>query len=156
MAYSIGEVAQIMGVTASTLRYYDKEGLLPRVERTAGGIRSFSDADIETLRIIECLKRTGMPIRDIKQFMDWCQQGDATLEQRREMFHERRRLVQQQMAQLQATLDTINYKCWYYETACELGSSQAVMQVPESDWPEDVRRAHDQLCGDVCGRQRAD
>lgn len=67
MPYTIGEVACKVGITASTLRYYDKEGLLPQVGRTEGGNRAFSDADLETLRMIECLKSTGMPIRDIRR-----------------------------------------------------------------------------------------
>ena len=82
MTYSIGEVAEKMHLTPYTLRYYDKEGLMPFVERTAGGTRVFSDSDLETLRVIECLKATGMPIRDIKTFIDWCADGDASLEKR--------------------------------------------------------------------------
>ncbi len=145
MTYSIGEVAQRMGVAASTLRYYDKEGLLIDVGRTSGGIRAFSDADIETLGVIDCLKRTGMPIKDIKLFMDWVRQGDETLSLRREMFYERRRLVEEQMAQLQATLDTIEYKCWFYDTACELGSAEAVLGLPQEEVPARVRAAREHL-----------
>lgn len=139
MPYTIGEVSQRLGINASTLRYYDKEGLLPHVGRTQGGIRAFSDDDIETLRIVECLKSTGMPIKDIKQFMDWCQEGDATLEKRREMFHERRRLVMGQLEALHRTLETIDYKCWYYETACKLGSSEEVYAQSPECVPEPVR-----------------
>ena len=61
MAYTVGEMANIMGVPASTLRYYDKEGLLPFVERTSGGIRMFKEQDYEWMKIIECMKRAGMP-----------------------------------------------------------------------------------------------
>lgn len=139
MPYTIGEVASMLGINASTLRYYDKEGLLPRVGRTAGGIRSFTDADLETLRIIECLKSTGMPIKDIRQFMDWCQEGDATLERRREMFYERKRLVMEQMEGLRRTLETIEYKCWYYDMACELGSSKDVYAQSPECVPEPIR-----------------
>ena len=69
MPYTIGQMAEKLGVAPSTLRYYDKEGLLPFVERTAGGIRIFSDGDLETLKIINCLKDTGMQIKDIRNFM---------------------------------------------------------------------------------------
>lgn len=79
MYYSIGEAAQRMHLSAPTLRYYDKEGLLPFVDPSAGGARMFKESDFEWLRLIECLKSTGMPIRDIKQFIDWYMEGDTTL-----------------------------------------------------------------------------
>lgn len=60
MFYTVGEMAKHLGVAPSTLRYYDKEGLLPFVERSSGGIRMFKDADFEWLQVIECLKKTGM------------------------------------------------------------------------------------------------
>lgn len=119
MSYTIGQVAEKMGVTTHTLRYYEKEGLLPFVERTESGIRSFKDSDVECLHIIECLKATGMPIKDIKVFIDWCAEGDSTLQQRYEMFLERRKEVLQQMADLQRTLATIEYKCQYYKDALD-------------------------------------
>lgn len=95
--YSISEVAKKLNLTTYTLRYYDKEGLMPFVERTAGGIRLFKESDIEALRVIECLKATGMPIKEIKNFIDWCSEGDATLQQRYDMFIERKAIVEAQM-----------------------------------------------------------
>ena len=70
MFYTVGEAAKQMGVSASTLRYYDKEGLLPFVGRSDGGIRLFKDSDFEWLRVIECLKKTGMQLTDIRQFVE--------------------------------------------------------------------------------------
>ena len=75
MAYTVGEIAKMLHVAPSTLRYYDKEGLLPFVERSSGGIRLFKDSDFEWLSMIECMKQTGMPIREIKgntAQMSWC------------------------------------------------------------------------------------
>ena len=66
MAYTVGEMAKILHVAPSTLRYYDKEGLLPFVERSSGGIRLFKESDFEWLSMIECMKQTGMPIKEIK------------------------------------------------------------------------------------------
>lgn len=77
--------------------------------------------------------------------MDWCQAGDSTLEQRREMFHERRQLVLQQMEELKRTLATIEYKCWFYETACELGSSEVVKAIPPEEMPTNIRCACERL-----------
>ena len=113
MPYSIRETAALIGVSPSTLRYYDKEGLLPTVERTAGGMRVFKDSDIEWLRIIDCLKKTGMSLKDIRQFIDMVQAGDSTIEARLAMFERRREAVEGQIAELQKTLDILNYKCWF-------------------------------------------
>lgn len=124
MSYSMKEVCQMLNLPSSTIRYYDKEGLLPFVERTEGGYRKFSELDIGLLKIIECLKRTGMPIKDIRQFTLWVQQGDASLQARYEMFLERKRTVQKQMEQLQETMKVIDYKCWYYQTALEAGTER--------------------------------
>ena len=93
MVYTIGEMAKMLGVPASTLRYYDKEGLLPFVERSGGGIRMFKDSDFEWLSIIECLKQTGMPLREIRDFIDWCMEGDATIGQRKDLIEKRRQAV---------------------------------------------------------------
>jgi len=145
MSYSIGAVAERMGLPTSTLRYYDKEGLLPDVGRTDSGLRVFDEGDLQSLRMIECLKKSGLSIKDIKQFMDWCQEGDATIEKRRAMFYERRRAVQQEMDQLQHTLDVIEYKCWFYDTAVEKGSTEAVRSIPSEELPPRMRRLKEEL-----------
>lgn len=78
--YTIGQVSEMFGLPISTLRYYDKHGLFPGMERISG-IRKFSEKELEALRVIECLKRSGLEIKDIKQFMDWCVEGAATYPQ---------------------------------------------------------------------------
>ena len=90
-------MAKKMGVAPSTLRYYDKEGLLPFDERSGGGIRMFKDEDIEWLSIIECLKKTGMPIKEIKRFIDWCIEGDPTINKRLELIDRQRERVHEQI-----------------------------------------------------------
>ncbi|MEA4912589.1 MAG: MerR family transcriptional regulator [Oscillospiraceae bacterium] len=124
MSYTIKEAAELMNVTPVTLRYYDKQGLLPFMERKKSGYRVFSENDIQLLHVIECLKKTGMPIKDIRQFTDWLRQGDSTLRERYAMFLERKRAVEAQMAELENTLDFIDYKCRYYETAIEAGTER--------------------------------
>jgi DNA-binding transcriptional MerR regulator len=123
MTYSIGEVSEMLGIPISTLRYYDKKGLLPLVERTNGNIRIFSDMDVRWLNMIECLKNTGMELKEIKTFFEWCEKGDSTIDQRYEMFLERKRETERQMAILQKSLDLINYKCEYYSIAKEAGTT---------------------------------
>ncbi len=122
MPYTIKQAAEIMHVTPTTLRYYDKQGLLPNIERRDSGYRMFSDGDILMLRVIDCLKKTGMPIKDIQQFVQWVLMGDASLHERYEMFLEREKVVEQQMAELQETLDFVRHKCEYYRTAIEAGT----------------------------------
>lgn len=122
MPYTIKEAAKLVNLPASTIRYYDREGLLPFVGRRESGYRIFSDSDIVMLKVIECLKRSGMPIKDICQFSNWVCQGDASLQQRYQMFLERRKAVEEEIATLQKTLDFINHKCQYYETALAAGT----------------------------------
>ena len=122
MKYSISEVAKKLNLTVYTLRYYDKEGLLPFVERTTNGIRLFKESDIDALKVIECLKSTGMPIKEIKKFIDWCSDGDSSLQQRYDMFLERKAAVEAQLEELNRTMELINYKCNYYKTALDAGT----------------------------------
>ncbi len=136
MFYTIGEMAQKLNVAPSTLRYYDKEGLLPFVERSSGGIRMFKDEDMEWLRLLGCLKKVGMPLKEIRAFMDWSRQGDATISQRLELIEKQRQSVLDQQKQLEETLLMLDYKRWYYQTAQEAGTcavhdSLTPEQVPE-------------------------
>ncbi|WNS79103.1 MerR family transcriptional regulator [Domibacillus sp. DTU_2020_1001157_1_SI_ALB_TIR_016] len=120
--YSISEAAKELNLTVYTLRYYDKEGLMPFVERTPSGTRVFKESDIGALKIIECLKATGMPIKEIKSFIDWCSEGDSTLQQRYDMFMERKASVEAQMEELRKTMEVIDHKCMYYKTALDAGT----------------------------------
>lgn len=140
MLFTIGEIAEKLQIPASTLRYYEKEGLLANVPRSDGGVRLFSEAEIDTLKMIECLKTTGMQIKDIKVFLDWCAEGESTLKKRRDMFYERKAAVERQIEELQKTLDIIRFKCWYYETACRAGSEEVPRNTPLEEMPEDARR----------------
>lgn len=139
MFYTVGEMAKKLQVAPSTLRYYDKEGLMPFVERSDGGIRMFKDSDFEWLSIIECLKKTGMSIKDIKIFIDWCLEGDETIAQRLALIERRREAVLKQIEQMQETLQVLNYKRWYYQTAKEAGTCAVHETIREEDIPEEFR-----------------
>ncbi|MGL5633832.1 MAG: MerR family transcriptional regulator [Sarcina sp.] len=123
MTYSIGEVSEMLNISSSTLRYYDKEGLLPLVNRTSGNVRIFNDTDIECLKMIECLKSIGLQLKDIKLFFSWCEQGDSTIEKRYNFFLEQKEKTEQQLLILQKSLNHINYKCEYYRLAKENGTT---------------------------------
>ena len=136
MFYTIGEMAQKLDVAPSTLRYYDNECLLPFVERSSGGIRMFKEEDMEWLRLLGCLKKAGMPLKEIRSFLDWSRQGDATISQRLELIEKQRQSVLDQQKQLEDTLLMLDYKRWYYRTAqaagtCAVHDSLCPEEVPE-------------------------
>lgn len=138
--YTIGQISKQFHLPVSTLRYYDKEGLFPGMERRSG-IRVFGEKEVEALRMIECLKKTGMEIRDIKEFMHWCQQGPATYQKRRDMLLEQKQAVEAEMARMSQVLDMIRYKCWYYEQAAADGNEDRLRSMTLMDMPEEIRRA---------------
>ena len=114
MGYSIGQVAKKTGLGVHTLRYYEKEGLLPFVRKSGSGLRIYSDSDIGWLGMIECLKGTGMTLKGIKQYIDWYIEGDSTLEQRLEMFKRQKVKLEEQLAELQKNMAKIDYKISLY------------------------------------------
>ena len=116
--YSIGEISKMFQLPISTLRYYDKEGLFPHLKRV-NGVRQFSESEIETLRVIDCLKKSGLEIKEIKEYMSLCSLGNTTLKQRKEIFEKQKEEVLQEMEKLQKVLSMLNYKCWYYDQAIE-------------------------------------
>lgn len=142
MSYSIGEVSKKTNLSIHTLRFYDKEGLLPNIKRSKSGLREFEDKDLNGLRIIECLKNTGMPLKEIKQFLDWCKQGSSTLEKRRDMFYERKKIVEEQIKELQDTLDVIDFKCWYYDTAVKENDENVPKNMLPEDMPKDIKELY--------------
>lgn len=89
--YTIGEVSKIFDLPISTLRYYDKEGLFPDLIRI-NGIRKFTEKELEALRVIECLKKTGLEIKDIKQFMDWCNKVQKHIRKEKNCLKNRKKL----------------------------------------------------------------
>ena len=145
MLYTVGEMAKILGIPASTLRYYDKEGLLPFLERSGGGIRMFSEEDLGWLRVITCLKRSGLSIKEIRSFIRMAERGDDSLEERLELFRTRRETVQKQIDDLKETLAILEFKCWYYEQAVQDGTEARVSAMTIEELPEEHRQAKQAL-----------
>ena len=138
--YTIGQVSEMFQLPISTLRYYDKEGLFPEIHRVSG-IRKFSDKEIEALRIIECLKKTGLDIKHIKVFMDWCVMGSETYPQRRDLFLKQKEIAEAQIERMNKALDMIKFKCWYYEQAIKDGNEERLHCLKPEDMPEEIRLA---------------
>lgn len=145
MHYTIGEMAKLLHIQPSTLRFYDKEGLLPFVERTGSGIRVFTETDYEWLRVIECLKSAGMPLKDIKNFIELAIAGDSTIAERLTLIQKQRRAVEEQIAKMQDTLAILQYKEWYYETATHAGSTAIPRNMAENEIPPQFVEVRKQL-----------
>ncbi len=140
--YTIGQVSEMCGLPISTLRYYDKQGLFPKMERVAG-IRQFNDREIETLRMIDCLKKSGLEIKHIKQFMDWCAEGSATYPQRKELFEKQRKTVESEIVHMNRVLDMLKFKCWYYEQALNDGNEDRLRSLIPDGLPKDIKKAYE-------------
>lgn len=140
--YTIGQVAKQVNMPVSTLRYYDNEGLFPHLVRSSG-IRKFSENEIEALHMIECLKRSGLEIKEIKNFMELCAQGSSTYPQRYDLFVKQRQAVEQEMQQLQKTLDMLRFKCWYYEQALKDGNEDRLHEMIPDHLPEEIQALYD-------------
>ena len=117
--YSIQDVCNKTGLTAHTLRYYEKEGLLTSVARSAGGFRQYSDEDMEWLGLICCLKNTGMPLQEIARFVQLAHQGEETLEERVELLKDHREKLIARMDEMQRYLDKITWKVNFFSGKLE-------------------------------------
>lgn len=139
--------SKMLGLPASTLRYYESQGLLPELARTSGGRRQFTERDIVACRVIECLKASGLSIAEIREFMDMVVEGDSTLEERLALFERRREPVKREMEQLERTLAVLDFKRWYYKRAVDAGTEDVVRDLPKSKIPARHRKAKAMLSG---------
>lgn len=140
--YTIGQVSEMFGLPISTLRYYDKEGLFPGIQRTSG-IRRFGEREIDAIRVIECLKKSGLEIKDIKLFMEWCAEGSETYSQRLELFINQKVAVELEIERMNRVLDMLKFKCWYYEEAIKDGNEDRLNCMKPEDMPEEIRQAYE-------------
>lgn len=148
MIYTVGEMAKKLGVPPSTLRYYDKMGLLPFVERSSSGSRMFQESDFEWLQIIACLKKTGMKLVDIKRFVEMAMQGDKTIDERLDLIVRQKESVIHQIDELNETLKTLEFKVWYYQTAQQAGTTEVPRSMPLNQLPEQFREVRRTLRGE--------
>lgn len=140
--YSIGQVSEMFNIPISTLRYYDKEGFFPNLERK-GNIRRFSDTELEALRVIECLKKSGLEIKDIKQFFKWVSEGSSSYKKRKELFELRKTAVENEILELEKTLAMLKFKCWYYDKAMQDGSEDQINDMIPDKLPAEIQRLYD-------------
>lgn len=132
------EVSEMFHLPISTLRYYDKEGFFPDLKRK-GNIRYFSDNEIEALRVIECLKKSGLEIKDIKQFFIWVTEGSSSYSKRKKLFENRKSAVEEEIKQLEKILAMLKFKCWYYETAMTDGNEDRITSMLPNHLPSEIQ-----------------
>ena len=140
--YTIGQISELYHIPISTLRYYDKEGFFPDLERK-GNIRLFSDSELEALHVIECLKKSGLESKEIKQFFQWVSEGSFTYADRKELFEHRREAVLEQMKSLEKTLAMLKFKCWYYEKAMAAGNEDGIQAMLPDKLPAEIQELYD-------------
>ncbi|PEL13403.1 MerR family transcriptional regulator [Bacillus sp. AFS017336] len=115
MNYTIGQVAKLNNLSISQLRYYDNQGLLPFLKRADSGDRIFDEDALKFIEMILCLKNTGMPIKRIKQFVDWSMNGEDTLHERLELMKQQEKNVLEQIKETEENLEKIRRKIAKYE-----------------------------------------
>ena len=142
--YTIGQVSEMFHLPISTLRYYDKEGFFPNLERK-GNIRYFSDNELEAIRIIECLKQSGLEIKDIKQFFEWVTEGSSSYTKRKELFEHRKAAVKEEIKQLEKTLAMLEFKCWYYDTAIADCNEDKIHPMLPDNLPKDIQKLYNKV-----------
>jgi DNA-binding transcriptional MerR regulator len=126
----IAEVSEQFGISADTLRYYERVGLIPHVHRNDGGIRDYDELDLRRVDFIKCMRGAGLPVEVLIEYMGLVQQGDSTIEARKEILIEQRDLVAARLEEMQKTLDRLNYKIEVYEKAL-LKKEKEMIQVEE-------------------------
>lgn len=113
----IAEVSEHYGITSDTLRYYERIGLIPPVNRDTGGIRNYTNIDLRRVEFIKCMRSAGLPIEVLIEYVGLVQQGEETIEARKEILKEQREQLAARMAEMQKTLDLLDHKIEVYENA---------------------------------------
>ena len=137
--YTIGDAAAELGMPASTIRFYEKNGLIPNQQRSSDGRRLFDEDDMEWMRFVERLKVSGMPIKEIREYIQLYIAGDSTIEERRRIVYERRAAIDAQIEELMLARDFIDYKCWFYDIAAESGTCDTPRNMPFDELPDKIK-----------------
>jgi len=126
----IMEVSERHGITADTLRYYERIGLIPHVQRNESGIRDYNELDLRRVEFIKCMRSAGLPIEVLIEYVGLVQQGDQTIEARKEILKEQRKQLVARMEEMQKTLDMLDHKIEVYENAV-LKKEKEIIQAEE-------------------------
>jgi DNA-binding transcriptional MerR regulator len=128
----IAEVSERYDLSADTLRYYERVGLIPPVTRNGGGIRDYDELDLRRVEFIKCMRSAGLPVEVLTEYVELVQQGDRTIEARKEILQEQRELLMSRMNEMQKTLDILGHKIEVYEKAV-LEKEKGIVQTEEPE-----------------------
>jgi len=126
----IMEVSEQFGLSSDTLRYDERIGLIPPVNRNGSGIRDYNELDLRRVEFIKCMRSAGLPVEVLIEYVGLVQQGDKTIEARKEILKEQRELLVARMKEMQKTLNILNHKIEVYENAV-LTKEKGIVQVEE-------------------------
>ena len=119
--YTVKDVAEMMELSTYTIRYYDNAGLIPGVDRSDGNIRLFSDYNVSWLKLVHCLRATGLSVEGVKHYIDMCQKGDSTIPERAELIFRQEKILREQLKKLQKQMEVLKYKKNYYQNLLATG-----------------------------------
>jgi DNA-binding transcriptional MerR regulator len=126
----IAEVSERYGLSSDTLRYYERIGLIPPVNRNESGIRNYNELDLRRVDFIKCMRSAGLPVEVLIEYVALVQQGDKTIQARKDILKEQRELLLARMSEMQKTLDILNHKIEVYEKAV-LKKEKQIVQAEE-------------------------
>ena len=142
MEYTIGDIAKKMDISTDTLRYYEKEGLVPFVKRRENGRRYYTDDDLGYFEVIDCMKRAGIPVKEIAVFMEMTIKGDNTLQDRYDFLETNEKKLEEKISKLEENLAFLRWKKWYYNRAIEAGTERVNMQDGSKQVKESVKKEY--------------
>ncbi|AFM43392.1 putative transcriptional regulator [Desulfosporosinus acidiphilus SJ4] len=126
MEYSIKEVSEKFKLSAHTLRFYEKEGVLPTIQRDESGRRVYSNKDLGIIQIICCMRVTGMSLEYIKKYVELCILGDNTIPERHQMILSQKEIIEDLIKEYQDLLNVVNWKLQYYDNRMHENNSTAI------------------------------
>ena len=131
--FTVKEVAAKVGESEHTIRYYCKEGLFPFLTRDKNNVRKFSEADLEGVRIVLCLRDTGMPLSEIRRYMELCAEGKSTLKERLKIIRQQKENAYSQMAELQNKINRLEWKEQHYINLIQSGAEDDCNPIQHKD-----------------------
>lgn len=142
MAYTVSEMAALAGISASAVRYYDKEGLLPDISRSSAGTRRFKEKDIEALKLVEGLKAAGLSVIEIKEYVKFTKRGKDGIEGKKALLKKAEERTAEKAKQVRKAENLIKYQQWLIQRAENGGS---VKDIPTAEVPPEFRTAKKEL-----------
>jgi len=140
--YTVKEVAEKLGLTPYTVRYYDNSGLIPEVGRSVGNVRLFSDRNLAWLKLVHCLRTTGLPVEDVRRYIALCLAGDSTIPERAELIFRQEKVLHAQLDELKKQLEILEYKKRYYKELLSGGGADLCnpQNLPRKNEPDILPR----------------